>query len=103
MSHCNSMPLEMDQTGGQPHTATLLAKAWLLAKNLVCKAVQYRLNRRRLRKLHDLDDAMLHDIGVTRSELHKVSSLPLSVDAATELQRISLARRRKEFSGELPR
>ena len=51
--------------------------------------------RRGFNKLHDLDDRMLDDIGVTRGEVQIASSLPLSVDAATELHRMSTERRRR--------
>ena len=49
--------------------------------------------RRRFKSLLDLDDRMLDDMGVHRHEVDYVSRLPLSVDAATELRRISLERR----------
>ncbi|MCG6883505.1 MAG: DUF1127 domain-containing protein [Silicimonas sp.] len=51
--------------------------------------------RRGLKRLLDLDEAILEDIGVTRSEVEIAMSLPLSVDAATELRRMSLERRRR--------
>lgn len=52
--------------------------------------------RRRFMTLLDLDDHMLDDIGVIRSEVEYAANLPLSVDAATELRRVSLARRRSK-------
>ena len=55
-----------------------------------------RLRRRRgFNRLLDLDDKMLDDIGVNRGEVRMASGLPLSVDAATELRRMSLERRRR--------
>ncbi|MEM7719741.1 MAG: DUF1127 domain-containing protein, partial [Pseudomonadota bacterium] len=51
--------------------------------------------RRGLNRLRDLDDHMLNDIGVTRGEVEIAGNLPLSVDAATELRRMSLERRRR--------
>ncbi len=53
--------------------------------------------RQRFNRLQALDDHMLDDIGVTRGEVEIVSALPLSVDAATELRRISLERRRRKM------
>jgi uncharacterized protein YjiS (DUF1127 family) len=43
--------------------------------------------RRTLRKLRDLDDHILFDIGVTRSVLDAVLRLPLSVDHSREFSR----------------
>ncbi|MEM8802360.1 MAG: DUF1127 domain-containing protein [Pseudomonadota bacterium] len=57
-----------------------------------------RIRRRRgFNRLLDLDDHMLDDIGVNRGEVKYASDLPLSVDAATELTRISLERRRRRM------
>lgn len=53
--------------------------------------------RRGFNRLHDLDDHMLDDLGVTRGEVEIASALPLSVDAAMELRRISLERRRRKM------
>ena len=50
--------------------------------------------RRQFRRLLDLDDRMLDDLGVTRAEVVDASYWPLSVNAAVELHRISLERRR---------
>lgn len=52
-------------------------------------------HRRSIKKLLDLDDTILDDIGVTRGEIQIASTLPLSVDAGTELHRMSLERRRR--------
>ena len=59
--------------------------------------IRNRLLRRRFNTLLDLDDHMLDDIGVTRAEVETASRLPLSVNAATELRRMSLTRRRARF------
>lgn len=53
--------------------------------------------RRMFNRLHDLDDHMLKDIGVTRGEVEIAGNLPLSVDAATELRRMSMERRRRHM------
>ena len=69
-------------------------------QTLTGQLVEYitRVRRRRhFKNLHDLDDALLDDIGVTRGEVEIASNLPLSVDAATELRRMSLERRRRRM------
>lgn len=53
--------------------------------------------RRQFHRLHDLDDHMLKDIGVTRGEVEIAGRMPLSVDAATELRRMSIERRRRHM------
>lgn len=67
-----------------------------LAVSLADRIARIR-RRRKFRTLLDLDDHMLHDIGVTRGEVQDAANLPLSVDAATELRRVSLARRRAKM------
>lgn len=57
--------------------------------------VRNRLRRRAFNKMLNLDDHLLHDIGVSRAEVIMASYLPLSVNAAQELRRMSLERRRK--------
>jgi uncharacterized protein YjiS (DUF1127 family) len=47
--------------------------------------------RRTLRKLQDLDDHLLFDIGLTRDELEFALRLPLSVDPMREFSRRSIA------------
>lgn len=54
------------------------------------------LRRRKFKTLLDLDDHILEDIGVRRHEVEYTANLPLSVDAATELRRISLERRKRK-------
>lgn len=45
--------------------------------------------RRSLRKLEDLDDHMLMDIGLTRAELIHAQKLPLDIDPVNEIGRQS--------------
>jgi uncharacterized protein YjiS (DUF1127 family) len=45
--------------------------------------------RRKLVKMTDLDDHILDDIGVSRSDIHAVLDLPFSHNPALELQRIA--------------
>ncbi|MEM1430755.1 MAG: DUF1127 domain-containing protein [Pseudomonadota bacterium] len=52
------------------------------------------LRRRAMKRLLDLDDHMLDDIGVTREEVETAAAMPLSVNAAVELHRTALERRR---------
>lgn len=67
-----------------------------LYENLTRRSEE-RSRRARMRAMLALDDHMLDDIGVTRGEVRHVSSMPLSHNAATELRRISLSRRRRRF------
>ena len=64
-----------------------------LSNKLVDRIRQAR-RRRGLKRLLDLDDHILKDIGVTRGEVGIAARLPKSVDAAIELRRMSLERRR---------
>ncbi|WP_108879677.1 DUF1127 domain-containing protein [Anderseniella sp. Alg231-50] len=51
--------------------------------------------RSKVRALYDLDDRMLTDIGVRRDEVIWASHLPLTVNAALELEDAAFRRRRK--------
>ena len=64
-----------------------------LAARLADRARQMR-RRRGFTRLLDLDDHMLKDIGVTCGEVEIAAAKPLSINAATELRRMSLERRR---------
>ena len=50
--------------------------------------------RRAVVRLDALDDYLLHDIGVPRAELRWASGLPLTVNAALELEERATRRRR---------
>lgn len=67
-----------------------------LALNLSLRIARI-LRRRKFKTLLDLDDHILDDIGVLRHEVAEASRLPLSVDAATTLHRISLERRKSRM------
>jgi len=62
------------------------------ADSIVKRATALK-NRRDLRKLLSLQDHLLDDVGVNRSDIQRIVDLPLSHDAATELYQISLGRR----------
>lgn len=49
--------------------------------------------RRAVARLDTFDDYLLRDIGVTRGDVRWASGLPLSVNAALELEQRSLQRR----------
>jgi uncharacterized protein YjiS (DUF1127 family) len=51
--------------------------------------------RRKVRAMQDLDDRMLADIGVRRDEVLWASRLPLSVNAALELEQAAYGRRKR--------
>ena len=51
------------------------------------------IDRDAFRNLLSLDDQMLKDIGVTRDEVRRASDLPLSVNAALELEAVARSRR----------
>ena len=68
-----------------------------LWRRTIGKVSQFLSHRRELREKRDafkamllLEDAMLNDIGVTRANVEWASKLPLKVNAAEELRRLSL-------------
>ena len=67
-----------------------------LSASLAERVRQYR-RRRGFKRLLDLDDHMLRDIGVTRAEVELATGLPLATDAGRELRRMSLERRRRHM------
>jgi len=71
------------------HGALARLRAWAGTRR------QRRIDRDAFRTLLGLDDAMLKDIGVTRDEVRRASDLPLSVNAALELE--TLAKSRKSW------
>lgn len=64
-----------------------------LSNNLTARVSQIR-HRRTLRRMLDLEDYALDDMGVIRGEIDWVLSLPLSIDAGAELRRLSRQRRK---------
>lgn len=78
---------DIDRPRTSDHIGTLSAK--------LIERVREIRTRRKLKRLLDLDDHMLKDVGVTRGEIDVATSMPLSADAATALRRMSLERRRR--------
>lgn len=60
-----------------------------LSRSLDARIAEIR-GRRGMRKMLTLDDQQLDDLGITRADIQSVTNAPLSVDAATELHRLSL-------------
>ena len=52
--------------------------------------------RRQIRRLQDLDDRILDDIGVTFQEVLWASYLPLKIDAARALEKTAYRRRKEQ-------
>ena len=63
-----------------------------LARNLAARR-RNAARRRTVKRLLDLDDRILHDIGVTRDEARQAAGRPLSVDPLDELYRAARLRR----------
>lgn len=71
-------------------------RSWYLTLRDWILASEAQIDRRRsFKRLLDLDDHMLRDIGVTRHEVEHAAGLPLSRDAGSELQRLALSRRQR--------
>ncbi len=58
--------------------------------NKLTARIAARRQRRQLKSLSHLDDHVLRDIGLTRGDVARTLSQPLSVDAHTELHRLAL-------------
>jgi uncharacterized protein YjiS (DUF1127 family) len=52
--------------------------------------------RRRVVSLEDYDDHILHDIGVTRTDIRWAANLPLTTNAALALEERAFRRRKDE-------
>ncbi len=71
-----------------------LAHRWLSsAKEFVTKRYDQYMDRLAFQQLLKLDEHMLKDIGVTRADVIYANNLPVSVDAAKEIE--CIARRNK--------
>ena len=107
MNICGQCDMKLESaTSGDPRQGigtALLLGLWRAASRFLHQRKLYRARRRAFRGLLSLDDQMLFDIGVTREELLSADALPLSINAADELHRVSLMRRRSEQLGRAPR
>ena len=74
----------LPRTAGHPLIA--------LASNLAARR-RKAARRRTVKRLLDLDDRILHDIGVTRDEARRAAGRPLTVDPLDDLYRAALSRR----------
>jgi uncharacterized protein YjiS (DUF1127 family) len=52
--------------------------------------------RRSVSRLHNLDDFLLRDIGLSREDLHWASGLPLTINAALALEERATLRTRRQ-------
>ena len=52
--------------------------------------------RRAFRKLQNMSDYQLKDIGLSRAEVERLSSLPLSIDPTWEAEQFRLRRSRRD-------
>lgn len=79
--------------------STLASKFRHLVKRRLQDFQQYRSNRidrLAFQSLVKLDDRVLNDIGVTRGDVIWANKLPLAMNAAQELNKISKTRRHEE-------
>ncbi len=67
-----------------------------LSESLRARSAEKRA-RKSLKRLMDHEDYVLNDMNIARVDLDWVLSLPLSIDANTELARLSEERRKKRF------
>jgi uncharacterized protein YjiS (DUF1127 family) len=66
-------------------------RAW----TAVWQVVRNMVNRRALRKLEELSDHELKDIGLTRSDLYYVLKLPVTCDPIWEMDRLRMISARR--------
>jgi uncharacterized protein YjiS (DUF1127 family) len=64
------------------------------AASIISRLIRNWRARRAVTRLESFDDYMLRDIGVTRADVEWASGLPLSVNAALELEQRSIQRRK---------
>jgi uncharacterized protein YjiS (DUF1127 family) len=57
------------------------------------------VHRRTVSRLIDLDDHLLADIGIARSDLRQALDQPFAFDPSLELQRIARRKRRRGWRG----
>lgn len=69
---------------------------------IALRAVRALAHRRAVKRLADLDDRMLKDIGLTRGEVHGALASPLFADPSAHLAGLSHARQRRQIAEGLP-
>jgi uncharacterized protein YjiS (DUF1127 family) len=69
---------------------------------LIARIARNWRNRRHLRRLEHLDDHLLSDIGLTRTDLSRLRSLPLGCDPAASLNRTVACNRAAEAENARP-
>ena len=79
-----------------PHHQTFVAALEQFTSRIAHKAADFfrkwqeqRTNRLAFQHMLTLDDHLLSDIGVTRDDVIRVNNMPLSVNAARELEKIA--------------
>jgi len=76
--------------------AAILTQWAARAFNMVATFVVVRRNRAAILRLGDLDDYMLKDIGISRSDLHRALGRSYLDDPSSELGAIADARARQQ-------
>jgi uncharacterized protein YjiS (DUF1127 family) len=69
---------------------------------LIDRAVRFlqaRLHRRAALRLIDMDDHLLNDIGIARTDVQRALNQPFATDPTLELQAIALRNRRRGWRG----
>ena len=75
------------------------APVWAPLVEMALAPVRWWKRRKTIVRLIDLDDHVLCDIGICRSEIREIASLPLGVDAGRILQERALRRRSERSHG----
>ena len=86
------------KTDGSAGFSNIVSKTLITIIETIKNRYQRHIDRQAFMKLVDLDDPILDDIGVTRSEVLWASSLPLSQNAAIELEKTALTRRHNKHA-----
>jgi uncharacterized protein YjiS (DUF1127 family) len=89
------------ETVQRHRTSTLgvLQALWRSTRDGYARLGQRRRDRAAFRRLLELDDHLLADIGCTREEVRWAASLPSDTNAALALRARVLARRRRGVPG----
>ncbi|WP_075996766.1 DUF1127 domain-containing protein [Salaquimonas pukyongi] len=77
------------------HIADGAGATMVMAREALEAHRQHRLNRAAVERMLGLEDHMLHDIGLTRADVEWANRLPLSVNAATELETRAIINRKE--------